>query len=69
MAREYHLWVDTDLFGWITLERRWGRIGTRGQGTTISFPDKEDADRMADSVRERRTTALRRNGVSYHEVR
>ncbi|MBK6718383.1 MAG: WGR domain-containing protein [Sphingomonadales bacterium] len=32
VARDYHLWVETDLFGWTTVERRWGRIGTKGRG-------------------------------------
>lgn len=31
MARFYALEVTQDLFGQIWLERRWGRIGTRGQ--------------------------------------
>ena len=44
MARDYHLWIATDLFGWTTVERRWGRIGTKGQGATLSFADRQQAE-------------------------
>lgn len=31
MARFYRIEVLQDLFGMVTLERSWGRIGSRGQ--------------------------------------
>lgn len=68
IAREYHLWIATDLFGWTTVERRWGRIGTKGQGTTVSFSERDEADRMTLHVRKKRENSLRRIGVSYEEM-
>lgn len=68
VAREYHLWIQIDLFGWTIVERRWGRIGTRGQGTRMSFPDGEQADRIAEQIRQRRKGAFKRIGVSYREL-
>lgn len=69
MARDYHLWIATDLFGWTTIERRWGRIGTKGQGTTVSFSDRQQAERAAGSIQQKRKGALSRIGVSYLEVK
>jgi predicted DNA-binding WGR domain protein len=68
VARDYHLWVETDLFGWTTVERRWGRIGTKGQGVTTSFPDRRQADKIAQQIRIRRESAFKRIGVRYQAV-
>lgn len=68
VARDYFLWLETDLFGWTTVERRWGRIGTKGQGIIISFADNDHADRMAQQVRKRRKSAFHRIGVCYYEA-
>lgn len=68
IAREYHLWIQTDLFGWTTVERRWGRIGSKGQGITLSFPEREQGEAMARKVRDRRTSAIKRIGVAYREI-
>lgn len=68
VARAYHLWIQTDLFGWTTIERRWGRIGSKGQGVTLSFPDRAQAEIIARQVRERRKSAFKRIGVGYREV-
>lgn len=38
MARFYRVEILPDLFGGILVERRWGRIGGRGQSMTASFP-------------------------------
>lgn len=37
MARFYRVEILPDLFGAIIVERRWGRIGGRGQSRTASF--------------------------------
>jgi len=68
VARAYHLWIQTDLFGWTTVEHRWGRIGSKGQGVTLCCPDSEQAEIIARQVRERRKSALKRIGVGYQEV-
>ncbi|WP_179506768.1 MULTISPECIES: WGR domain-containing protein [unclassified Sphingomonas] len=68
VARDYHLWIQTDLFGWTTVERRWGRIGSRGQGVTLSFPDRAQAEIVARQVHERRNSAFKRIGVVYQKV-
>lgn len=38
MARFYRVEVLPDLFGTVTVERRWGRIGGRGQYRVASYP-------------------------------
>lgn len=43
MARFYHVEVSTDLFGTVLLSRRWGRIGTRGQGRAVAVESKDQA--------------------------
>jgi predicted DNA-binding WGR domain protein len=68
IARDYHLWIATDLFGWTTIERRWGRIGTKGQRKTISFTDRQQAEKAARTIRQKRTSAFNRIGASYREV-
>lgn len=68
VARDYHLWMQTDLFGWTTVERRWGRIGSRGQSLTLSFEDKVQAEAVARLIQEKRASAFRRIGVRYHQV-
>lgn len=68
VARDYHLWVETDLFGWTTVERRWGRIGTKGQEVTTSFLDRGEADTIARQIRARRENAFKRIGVRYQTI-
>ncbi|MFO6431693.1 WGR domain-containing protein [Erythrobacter sp. W302b] len=68
IARNYQLWVATDLFGWTTVERRWGRIGTKGKGATASFENRGDAEMAARRIRLRRRSSLRRIGIGYHEL-
>lgn len=68
MARDYHLWIATDLFGWTTVERRWGRIGTKGRGATLSFADRQQAEKAVRIIRQRRKGAFGRIGVSYREL-
>lgn len=68
IARDYHLWIQTDLFGWTTIERRWGRIGSRGQGLTLSFAERSQAEAVIQVIRGRRESAFKRIGVHYHEI-
>jgi predicted DNA-binding WGR domain protein len=64
----YELSVATDLFGWTTIERPWGRIGTKGQRKIESYQDRRMAERMARKIRHRRKTASQRIGVAYREI-
>jgi predicted DNA-binding WGR domain protein len=68
VARRYSIALSGDLFGHWIVELRWGRIGTRGQGRRISFPDKGAASRFVRSVLSRRASATRRIGVGYVEI-
>jgi predicted DNA-binding WGR domain protein len=43
MARFYRVEILPDLFGWTTVERTWGRIGSRGQRMMVSFPSEASA--------------------------
>lgn len=68
IARNYELAMTTDLFGWTIVERRWGRIGTNGQGCRTSFAERKDALRLVSAVRRRRASARERLGVPYTSV-
>jgi len=43
MARFYSLSIDANLFGELSLTRRWGRIGARGQTIVHHFEREQDA--------------------------
>lgn len=47
MARFYRVEVLPDLFGEIIVERRWGRIGGRGQCRAASYPSIRLAEAAA----------------------
>ena len=47
MARFYRIEVLPDLFGDIIVERRWGRIGGRGQSRAESYRSTSLADAAA----------------------
>ncbi len=47
MARFYRVEVLPDLFGQVTVERRWGRIGSRGQYRMASHPSICSAEAAA----------------------
>lgn len=68
IARDYHLRIATDLFGWTTVERRWGKIGTKGQSETAAFANNADAWKAVLRIRQRRRGAIRRIGVDYREI-
>ncbi len=47
MARFYRVEVLPDLFGEIIVERRWGRIGGKGQCRAASYPSTSLAEAAA----------------------
>lgn len=47
MARFYRVEMLPDLFGDVTVERCWGRIGRRGQFRVMSFPTSPLAEAAA----------------------
>lgn len=47
MARFYRAEVLPDLFGEVIVERRWGRIGGRGQSRTASYRSTSSAEAAA----------------------
>lgn len=50
MARFYALDVSVDLFGLVRLERRWGRIGTRGQGKVELLQEGVEMSKRIDAL-------------------
>lgn len=50
MARFYRVEVSPDLFGEIIVERRWGRIGGRGQYRLASYPSTTSAEQVASDL-------------------
>ncbi|WP_093154519.1 WGR domain-containing protein [Thalassobaculum litoreum] len=63
--RVYELEIDRDLFGEITVTKRFGRYGSRLRGFVASARDLEDANRIAAGDLRRRLTARRRLGSAY----
>ncbi|RKF18977.1 WGR domain-containing protein [Altericroceibacterium spongiae] len=68
IARAYHLSVSHDLFGWICVETRWGRIGCTGQSQRRAFPEEQEARRYIRSIMRKRATAPARIGTAYRIV-
>ena len=68
IARRYAIALSQDLFGRVIVEFSWGRIGTKGQGRTVSFEVHRDADKFVDQLLRRRAGAPKRIGVAYCEV-
>ncbi|MEE4539770.1 MAG: WGR domain-containing protein [Erythrobacter sp.] len=68
IARDYQITATTDLFGWIIVERRWGRIGGKGRVTRASFADADAAERFVARIKARRASAPRRIGAAYRPV-
>ncbi len=50
MARFYRVELMSDLFGQVIVERRWGRIGGRGQYRLASYPTTSSAEAAASSL-------------------
>ena len=65
IARRYAIEASADLFGHIIVDLHWGRIGTKGQGRTISFAYVPDATRFVRQTLNRRASATKRIGVGY----
>ena len=65
IAREYWVFMSTDLFGWVVVEAGWARIGTQGASRRRAFAQTEDALRFAGTIAQRRATAKQRIGVTY----
>ncbi|MDA7787737.1 WGR domain-containing protein [Sphingomonadaceae bacterium] len=65
IARFYLLSSQRDLFGWVTVDRQWGRIGGKGQTARNSFATKSDASRYVRAILRRRDSLHGRIGVSY----
>jgi len=65
IARAYRIEARRDLFGHTIVELRWGRIGRRGAGLTVSFSDEEAARRFIQRTLAKRSGAPRRIGVAY----
>lgn len=65
IARAYRIEARRDLFGHTIVELRWGRIGQRGSGLTVSFSDEEAARRFIQRALAKRAGAPRRIGVAY----
>ncbi len=65
VARAY--WIDArpDLFGHVIVALRWGRIGRRSSGLTVSFSNEDAACRFIQRALARRASAPRRIGVGY----
>ena len=68
VARRWSVQVSRDLFGWVVIERSWGRIGTRGQRRRDAFAKDAEARRFVRKMLVRRAGAEARIGASYQPV-
>lgn len=65
IARNYAIEASADLFGHIIVDLHWGRIGTKGQGRSLSFAETQDASKFVSLTLNRRASATKRIGVPY----
>ena len=65
IARRYAIEASLDLFGHWIIQVSWGRIGTRGQNSTVSFEKYHDARSFVRRTLGRRASAKKRIGVAY----
>ena len=65
IARAYHIVATRDLFGHVIVALRWGRIGKRLAGLTVSFETECAASRFIQRALAKRASAPRRIGVDY----
>jgi len=69
IRRAYAITAAVDLFGYVIVERRWGRIGTRLARTkSRSFATMREADRHIEQLIARRSSAQQRIGVGYRLI-
>lgn len=68
IARQYEILVQRDLFGALTVDYSWGRIGTAGQSRRVSLGDADRGERFVRQILARRKTANARIGVAYRRV-
>nr|WP_277923770.1 WGR domain-containing protein [Sphingomonas sp. TREG-RG-20F-R18-01] len=68
IARAYQIDATRDLFGHIIVALRWGRIGKRPAGLTVSFETEAAASRFIQRALAKRASAPRRIGVGYCHV-
>ena len=63
IAKSYSIRAETDLFGWMIVDRYWGRIGGKGQFKREAFAKRETADKHIRELPRRRSSARTRIGV------
>jgi predicted DNA-binding WGR domain protein len=63
--RRWRLQAARDLFGRVTVETAWGRIGAPGRTLVRSFAAEDEALRYVSALLRRRAGAPRRIGVGY----
>lgn len=65
ISRAYRIEASRDLFGHTVVDLRWGRIGQREGGLTVSFTDEEAARRFIQRALAKRASSPRRIGIAY----
>ena len=68
VARDYHIRLSRDLFGFWLVDAAWGRIGGARNGNRHSFADPAQALTHIRALLARRAGAPRRIGVAYRLV-
>lgn len=68
VARAYNIDATRDVFGHVIVALRWGRIGRRLSGLTVSFESEAAASRFIERALAKRASAPQRIGVGYCRV-
>jgi len=68
ISRCYRIDAHRDLFGAVTVDYAWGRIGQRGQSRSATFTQDAQAERFVARLLRRRASARARIGVAYRDV-
>lgn len=65
VRRRYSIVASHDLFGWITVETSWGRIGSKGSSAVHGFCNTPHALEFVRRTLQKRATARVGVGVPY----
>lgn len=63
--RRWRMQAARDLFGRVTVQTAWGRVGAPGRTLTRSFAAEDEALRYVHALLRRRAGAPRRLGTGY----
>ena len=68
LNRYYNIVIFKNLFGELSLQTVYGRIGQKGQTKTYIFPEKDECLKKLKQILKKRLQAKKRIGVDYEII-